>query len=244
MRVAEKIMGHLNERAELENVETIEEAIPLLESIASMFPAWVSMICPFNHPERRFISANCTSIFGLDAAYFKSHMTIENFFDLVHPDDAEDLHDCFAYLEKFLREQSPEEQQQVRVVFQYRIYAQNGQFVTLQDEKGVLRLPNNKNIHYTIFKDISRELIFSGVQLSVYRQAEGLIKIAEYKPTAENLKLSKREQDIVSLIRHGLTNKEIAYRLNISHNTSRNIRSRLFEKFRVNNVVELLNVAV
>lgn len=41
-----------------------------------------------------------------------------------------------------------------------------------------------------------------------------------------------------------LTNKEIACRLNISHNTSRNIRSKLFEKFKVNNVVELLNVAV
>ena len=39
----------------------------------------------------------------------------------------------------------------------------------------------------------------------------------------------------------GLTTKEIAAHLNISNNTVRNIKSRMFAKYKVNNTIELLN---
>ncbi|MBC7888568.1 MAG: PAS domain-containing protein [Ferruginibacter sp.] len=244
LRVTEKIMNYLNEQAEVEHTQTIEEVLPLLESVAALFPNWVSIICPVHHSGIRFVSSNCNNVFGYDAAYMKEHISLQKFFSMIHPGDGEDLHACYTFLDEILQHQLPEEQTKIRVVFQYRFLQKSGRYIILQDEKGILRLPENKNIYYTIFRDISEDSSFSGVQVTIYKQEEGLTKIAEYKPSAAKSKLSKREKDIVSLIRHGLTNKEIAYRLNISHNTSRNIRSKLFEKFSVNNVVELLNVAV
>ena len=237
-------MNHLKDQANQEHPQNIEEVFPLLESVSALFPNWATIVCPMHHPEFRFVSSNCNTVFGYDAAYMKEHISLEKFYTMIHPDDGEELHTCYTYLHELLQDQLPEDQHKIRIVLQYRFFHKSGRYITIQDEKGTLSLPNNKNIYYTVFRDISNDAYFTGVQASVYKQEDGLTKIADYKPSGDKNKLSKREQDIVSLIRHGLTNKEIAYRLNISHNTSRNIRSKLFEKFRVNNVVELLNVAV
>jgi DNA-binding CsgD family transcriptional regulator len=43
------------------------------------------------------------------------------------------------------------------------------------------------------------------------------------------------------LIRSGLSTKEMAWQMNISHHTVRNIRQRMFEKFKVSNSIELIN---
>jgi DNA-binding CsgD family transcriptional regulator len=60
----------------------------------------------------------------------------------------------------------------------------------------------------------------------------------------QHVRLSKRETELVALIRKGLRTKEIADQLKISHHTVRNIRQRMFEKYNVNNSIELLNKAV
>jgi DNA-binding CsgD family transcriptional regulator/predicted membrane protein len=244
LRITEKIMAWMNEQAEWQDPHTIEEAVPILESVSSLFPNWATVICPVHHPGIRFVSSNWKTVFGYDAAYMMENVTLEKFFTFIHPEDVEDLHGCYTFMHNLMQDLLPEDHLKMRIVLQYRFLHNDGRYIAVQDEKGTLRLPQNKNIHFTIYKDTSNEVCFTGVQLNVYKQEGGLTKIGEYKPSAEKNKLSKREQDIVSLIRNGLTNKEIAYRLNISHNTSRNIRSKLFEKFRVNNVVELLNVAV
>jgi DNA-binding CsgD family transcriptional regulator len=68
-----------------------------------------------------------------------------------------------------------------------------------------------------------------------------MTKITEFKPSAGS-NLTSRESELVTLIKQGLSTKEIAWYLNISHHTVRNIKSRLFEKFNVNNSIELLNM--
>ena len=86
------------------------------------------------------------------------------------------------------------------------------------------------------------EAVFSGVKIEVYNDEVSLKKIVEYKPSVARNKLSNRENDLVGLIKKGLTTKEIATHLSISHNTVRNIKSKLFEKYGVNNMIELLNM--
>ncbi len=58
------------------------------------------------------------------------------------------------------------------------------------------------------------------------------------------MRLSKRETELVALIRKGLRTKETADHLKISHHTVRNIRQRMFEKYNVNNSIELINKAI
>ena len=90
---------------------------------------------------------------------------------------------------------------------------------------------------------MDRDSIFSGVKVEIYREQPVFEKIVEYKPSHVKNKLSPREADLVDLIKRGLTTKEIAWQLNISHNTVRNIKSKMFEKYNVTNAIELLNMA-
>jgi len=105
-----------------------------------------------------------------------------------------------------------------------------------------LNLAGSGNLYYTLFRDISSERPFNGVKAELLKQDQTLQKIKEFKPSTERNPLTQREGELVTLIKQGLSAKEIAWYLNISPNTVRNIKSKLFEKYKVNNTVELLNM--
>ena len=54
--------------------------------------------------------------------------------------------------------------------------------------------------------------------------------------------ISKQQSEIIALLKYGLLRKEISDRLSISINTLNTQIRRLFEKCRVNNKTELLNI--
>lgn len=56
--------------------------------------------------------------------------------------------------------------------------------------------------------------------------------------------LSKREQELVPLVAHGLTNKEISARLGLSEHTIKNHLFRIYEKLGISSRVELILYAV
>ena len=55
------------------------------------------------------------------------------------------------------------------------------------------------------------------------------------------MEISKREIEILRFVAKGLTDKEIATVLNISHHTIRNIRKKLYKKLEVHNGAEAVN---
>lgn len=56
--------------------------------------------------------------------------------------------------------------------------------------------------------------------------------LSEIRPYRE---LTRREREIVSLLADGLTSKQIAQKLDLSHRTVKDYRSKLFRKFRATN---------
>jgi len=56
--------------------------------------------------------------------------------------------------------------------------------------------------------------------------------------------LTKREQELVPLVAHGLTNKEISARLGLSEHTIKNHLFRIYEKLGISSRVELILYAV
>lgn len=60
-----------------------------------------------------------------------------------------------------------------------------------------------------------------------------------YAPSSNDFSLTKREQDIVSLVAGGNTNKQISRKLNLSEHTVKNYLFRIFEKVGVGSRVEL-----
>ena len=58
---------------------------------------------------------------------------------------------------------------------------------------------------------------------------------ADLSATRPYVPLSRREREIISYLSDGLTSKEIARRLDISHRTVEVYRAKLLKKFGVNN---------
>lgn len=244
LRATRKVMTRLDEQVQANRLAAIEDVLPFINTVQRMFPQWVIQTCVQRHPETRFISENCKDYFGYTAEYLlKQHYPLM-LFSHIHEEDVNDLQQCFSYIEHLLQERDVEESAELRFVFHYRIRHKDGNYLYLYDEKASLQVNDTLTLYYSLFRDISMENLFSGVKLEVYAQGDKLHKIATYKPATGQLKLSRREDDILQLIRQGLTNKQIAGELKISPNTARNIRQKIFKRYRVNNTIELINKAI
>ena len=244
MRTAERVTYYIEKYVDCAGAEQKEEVLELFDKMHQLFPHWVIMTCPMMHPDIHYVSRNATSIFGYSADYLTRNSRIDKIFGHVHEADQKDLYDCFEELHDMYESMIPEDHQKHRAVFHYRFKKANGQYMYLYDEKACIHLRGSGNLYYVLFRDITAERPFNGVKVELYKQDQELSKIREYKPSAARTALSKREQELVILIRQGLSTKEIAWHLKISHNTVRNIKSKLFEKYNVNNSIELLNMTI
>ncbi len=241
VRMTDKVSAYLEKHVRLAGAEKKEEVLALFDKMHELFPYWVIMTCPVMHPEISYISKHYEQVFGLEDGY-RLNQDIEKYFTHVHDADQEDLFNCFNFVHDFLESVMPELHPRYRAVLHYRLRNKNGQYIYVHDEKAVLDLRDSGNLYYALFRDISTEKKFSGVKVEIFKQGDSFEKIMEYKPSAARNTLTKREGELVTLIKQGLSTKEIAWYLKISHNTVRNIKSKLFEKFKVNNTIELLNM--
>jgi DNA-binding CsgD family transcriptional regulator len=242
-RAGEKIISLVKEISGEQDLVSMEDIFPFLDAMQKIFPQWVFMICPFHHPESRYISKNCEEVLGYTSDYIYD-LFPTGIISHAHEDDQQDLKDCFSFLHNYLKDKSAEEYYALRIAVQFRFRHKNGNYLLVQDEKASLKLKNSTFIYYSILKDITEETAFTGVRLDIYKQDASQEKLAEFRPATQHVRLSKRETELVALIRKGLRTKEIADQLKISHHTVRNIRQRMFEKYNVNNSIELLNKAV
>lgn len=242
LRTAGKVLSYIQKYAKRAGAENREEAMELFDKLYQFFPHWVIMTCPMMHPDITYISNNVKQVFGYEPEFLMNNARIEKFFSLVHSDDQMDLKECFDFVHDHMESVDPEEHKNIRTVFHYRFRKADGLYVYVFDEKATLNLYGG-NLYYALLRDISFEKTFAGVKVEIFRQGQTLEKIEELKPSANRLTLSKREKELVTLIKQGLSTKEIAWHLNISHNTVRNIKSKMFEKFKVSNSIELLNIA-
>jgi len=105
-----------------------------------------------------------------------------------------------------------------------------------------------------LLKDVSSEEIASAVR--IVSQGGALLQpnvtkkiLKEFstleKPLlrSENIKLSEREKEIVSLVAMGLTNSEIAEKLFLSEGTVKNYISNIFSKLGAKNRASLIEIA-
>lgn len=242
MRMTDKIINYLQRYARLAGAEKREEVLDLFDNMQQLFPHWVISTCPVMHPEIHYMSKNGVHIFGHAGENVVNKMNIQQYFNHVHDADQQDLKSCFSFLHDSLESIPSDEHTSYRAVLHYRFKKSTGQYIYLHDEKATLDIGGCGNLYYALFRDITSEKTFTGVKIELFKQETGLKKIKEYKPSSERHALSKREGELVLLIKQGLSTKEIAWQLEISHNTVRNIKSKLFEKYNVNNMIELLNM--
>jgi len=242
VRSAGKIASYIENYVTRAGAETKEEILELFDNMQRLFPQWVITTCSMLHPDIQYVSKNGPLIFGYSIDHLIRNTHMEKYFHHVHEADQQDLYNCVTAMHDQLEALPPEDHHEYRTVLHYRFKKANGQYIYLHDEKAILNLRGG-NLYYSLFRDITNEKVFAGVKAELFRQQQTLVKISEFKPAAERNQLSKRETELLNFIKQGLSTKEIAWYLDISPNTVRNIKSKLFEKYNVGNSIELLNMA-
>ena len=238
-----RILRYVNNAMQPVEIEEDDDIIKALYNMHKLYPACTVITCPVHHDNFFYVSENSKAVFGYSPQYIADRFReLEYYFSQIHLSDIVDVQSCIDFFEKFLHNESPGEYNKLRTILHYRFRNAEGKYIYLQDERATLISAGGTVIHYSLIRAMPDEVTFSGAKIEIYKDGHVFKKIAEYKPSSAKNKLSKRETDLVVLIKKGLTTKEIAWHLNISHNTVRNIKSKLFEKYSVNNTIELLNM--
>ncbi|HET9278155.1 MAG TPA: LuxR C-terminal-related transcriptional regulator [Flavitalea sp.] len=242
-RKSKTIITYLNNYLLQEPHTDINHVFSMMRTLQNVFPKWVLLSCPAQHPGFFFITDNCENVLGYTPADFSKMNNGSFLLSRVHEDDLDDMYRCFSFIETFLKETMPHDYIKLRFVLQYRFMHKRGQYITVHQEQAILPLPESMPLYYSIIRDITGDAVFGGVKLDIYKYDITLEKLAAYSPARENMRLSKREREIIELIQSGFSTKQIAHRLSISPYTARNIKQKMFGKFKVNNSISLLNKA-
>jgi len=96
----------------------------------------------------------------------------------------------------------------------------------------------------TIYLEQAIDCVSKGRQFLCPKFKEIKYKSQIYKKGIENNILTEREKEVLKLVVEGCSSKEIAILLNISENGVEKHRKNLFLKFDVENVVQLVRVAI
>lgn len=243
-RSSDRVLTYIKDFVQLARPDSHHELLRLFDQTHRIFPHWVIMTCPVMHKNLYYISGNCEPVLGHNADFFLSSNRLESFFTHVHDADQADLQACFDMVHHYLEQVPPEEHQNYRMLMHYRFRRADGRYSYLVDEKGTFTMEDTGNLYFALMRDVTDEKVFKGAKVEVFHKTDALVKVDEFCPGSGRNKLSKRESELIALIKQGMSTKEIAWNLNISHHTVRNIKSKLFEKYQVNNTVELLNFAV
>jgi DNA-binding CsgD family transcriptional regulator len=216
-----------------------EEVGLSLQLIEKLFPAWIIIL--FDEQRQvQFVSANAATFFGVDPAALRKR-SCSTFYASIHPDDKEAVTRICQRAEELVKQLAPEEVQEYRFILNYRYRSADGQFKLIHEETIYLLNTHKEYNIFTVIKDVTGEKPFTRVYLEWYKMINGSYRrLGSYVPTTENASITQRENEILQLIKEGLSSKEIADRLFISLNTVRNHRSNLFKKTHAKNMVELL----
>jgi DNA-binding CsgD family transcriptional regulator len=220
-----------------EAIKTDTELIGIMQFIEQLLPERAIIICQrAKFPSVQYATPNCKKIFGLEV--HKIHdMLLPDFLSLVHPDDIEQVNQCFA----FINDLEPYDPVRYRFTLHYRIRHQKGHFIHVTDEKIALKHRDGKYIYINSFKDVTADEKFHDVKMQIHQDVRGEFRpIQTYIPRLAQTNFTPRQKDIVNLISKGFSNNEIAQKLSVSVNTVKNHKTLLFRKVNVKNAMALL----
>lgn len=177
--------------------------------------------------------------------YNQSHIrTIEKHGDLledrIHPDDRDRMLDLQIRHSRFIYSLSEERRNDFRNIYQFRMLNAGGKYINVISRNQVTQQDRNGKAWIVMgIMDIAPDQTpLDTIKYSVLDMKSGeLVSIFN----DNNQSLTKREMEILHLIRQGLLSKEIADRLNISIYTVNNHRKNILAKLKANNIIEALN---
>ena len=197
-------------------------------------------IFDLNQKKIVFFSKNYAKMLGYSSKEFES-LNYAFFEAKIHPDDKYDLAMFGLSSLKLYKELSSDEKLNHKVVYEFRMLNAENIYVRIIDQYQILELDSIGQIW----------LMMSTVDISPNQDAEALVKcqilnfrtgkiIPSTVETKPSLELTKREREILNLVKQGYLSKEISVKLFISVHTVNTHRQRLLEKLGANNSMEAI----
>ncbi len=185
-----------------------------------------------------------SSNFGAQLGYVPSdyEKTGQQFFaERIHPEDKIKLSHLGVSTFKVYSNISSDEKLNYKQVNEYRILNAQNKYVRLIEQYQILELDKSGQIWLLIsFVDLSpNQEEYNGIKSQLLNFRTGKIIPIEV-PQKAQYELTKRETEILKLVKDGLLSKEISNRLSISLHTVNTHRQRFLEKLGANNSLEAI----
>ncbi len=218
-----------------------EKRKALLQTLATIGKSGVSVF-DFYKKEHIFYSPNFGQLLGFDVKQIEEKG--QRFIDAkIHPDDFLLLMQNGISLLKLYSKFTDDEKANYKLINEYRILNCEDTYVRVIEQHQALELDIDGNLWLSLsLIDISpNQEVSEGFKSQLYNYRTG--KIVPFRNEKKNgvsggLALSKREIQILKMVKEGLLSKEISNQLEISLNTVNTHRQRVLEKLGANNSME------
>ncbi len=167
------------------------------------------------------------------------------FFSIMHPDDLPKVLDTNREAMQFLFSVTPSERADYKLISEFRLRNQLGEYIRFIQQVAVLELDRKGNVWLVLMlHDVSPNQTNSKTfQRSMLNIRNNKAYLFQTENSDKKSNLSKREIEILGLLAKGMMSKEIANQLFISVNTVNNHRQNIIEKMDVENTAEALTYA-
>ncbi len=166
------------------------------------------------------------------------------FAEKIHPEDAYHLSALGVSMYKLLNSFSSDEKLNHKIVSEYRMRNTQNDYVRVVEQYQVLELDHKGQIWLMMMVvDLSPDQgVVEGSKSQLLNFRTGKI-ISMETPKTIQFELTKREKEILRLVKEGLLSKEISGKLSISLHTVNTHRQRVLEKLGANNSFEAIMFA-
>ncbi len=196
-----------------------------------------------NKREVVFFSANFGKLLGYSPSEYEK--TGQQFFyDKIHPEDIIKLNVYSVSLLKIFNNFSSDDKLSHKAINEYRMLNAQNNYVRLIEQYQILELDKTGQIWLMMgIVDLSaNQEEYNGIKTQLLNFRTGNIIPIE-APQKLQLELTKREIEILKLVKDGYLSKEISNKLAISLHTVNTHRQRFLEKLGANNSFEAVMFA-
>ncbi|SRX75183.1 LuxR C-terminal-related transcriptional regulator [Aequorivita antarctica] len=190
-----------------------------------------------------FYSSNFGTLLGYIQSDYEK-LGQQFFADKIHPEDKLKLSLQGISTLKILNSLSSDEKLNHKEIKEYRMLNAQNKYVRLIEQYQIIELDKKGQTWLLMgVTDISpNQEEFNGIKVQLLNFRTGQIISLEPSPTAQ-IELTKREREVLKLVKDGFLSKEISNMLSISLHTVNTHRQRFLEKLGANNSLEAVMFA-
>ena len=220
----------------------VDKHISALHTLAGIGNSGFSLF-DINRRQVLFYSSNFGQLLGYARSDYE-HIGQQFFIDRIHPDDALNLSLLSVSIFKIFNSFSAADKLSHKTITEYRMRNAQGRYTRLIEQHQMVELDKKGQLWLMLgVVDISpNQDEESGSKGQLLNFKTGQFIPLDVPPKAQ-IELTKRELEILRLVKIGFLSKEISTQLSISLHTVNTHRQRFLEKLGANNSFEAVNFA-